>query len=200
MWGVMMALYGSRWTSQFGEAVDVTGQWAQTLNGVTRRQMADTLQAIRVSGRAWPPTAPELRAMCLSDSSGMLSVEAAYAQALEYQRQEITADQLNPLVYHTITKNLDSYQFKRLALDKAMEAFRFAYRATVEQVAAGQSIVRYQPPAGHIENQGQKVTPQEAQAARQKLMDMVNDMRKPEPVKTPLELADEERLERIKNE
>lgn len=198
LWGVMLALYGVKWSSQFGEKTDVTGQWAQTLSGLSRGQIAFAIDAIRKSGRVWPPSAPEFRAMCLSPQLNAPTTEAAYAMALEYQRGEVAAKDLHPMVYHTITKNLDGYQFKRLAMEKAQEAFRFAYKATIEHVATGRQLNRFEPPAALISHATAIANPEEAEKSRAKLMNMFKTERK-EP-KTIEQLADDARLERIRNE
>lgn len=197
LWGAMIALYGGRWTSQFGEPVDISGQWRETLRGVTREQIESALEALRTSGRPWPPTAPEFRAMCV-DGTRSLSPEVAYAQLLEYQRGEITAQQLDRLIYHAINRNMDYYQFKLLPMDKAMDAFKFAYRAAIEQAATGREIVTAPPPAPALPmGEPRVVSPEMVEQERMKIFAML-DTRPEEPrQKTAEELADDERLRQI---
>lgn len=65
LWIAMQGLFGVKWTGFFGEAVDATGQWSKTLEGVSSVQMAHGLNKVRTSGREAPPSAPEFRGMCL---------------------------------------------------------------------------------------------------------------------------------------
>lgn len=194
---MMMALYGSRWSSQFGEQVDRTGQWTKTLWGVTRTQMAGALELMRTSGRAWPPTAPELRAMCLGQDQ-YPTPEAAYAQLHRYQTGQITVEQLWDVVRHTIYKNMDFYKFKQLTLEKAQEVFRFAYRATIDQLTKGEAMYQMPKPHELIEQVSEPVSAEDAEAARLNLLSMFEE--DPPKPKTAKEIEDDMRLQKVKSQ
>lgn len=67
----MAALYGHRWTSNYGTRDD-GDTWLHALRGVTPGQLADGIRSCvnraaerrRVGDEDWPPTAGEFRAMC----------------------------------------------------------------------------------------------------------------------------------------
>ena len=67
LWLRMADIYGSRWTSAYGEDPDGSAgeTWAKGLAGVTPQQLADGLTASIASADPWPPTLPEFRARCL---------------------------------------------------------------------------------------------------------------------------------------
>jgi hypothetical protein len=195
----MMALFGETWIRSFGEKVDDSGQWAQTLKGLTRRQVADGIELVRNSGRKWPPAAPEFRGMCLSNGAEHPTVEDAYSILHRYLTGQIMESELGVAVRHTINKNMDLYQFKRLPIDKAIDVFRFAYKATLQQIAVGDELFQPRAPVALIEDVPLKVSAEEAEKARLNLLAMLDD--KPEQ-KQPSqeEIEDMKRLERLKNE
>jgi len=133
------------------------------------------LNEIRISGRAWPPTAPEFRSMCLGGSNKHKTIEAAYAEVHSYITGRITADQLSDAVRHTIYKNMDFYQFKALSIEKAQDVFKFAYRATIEQLNAGDEVYQLPKPVALIEEFKPVVSQEDAEAARLKLLSMFED-------------------------
>lgn len=181
LWGAMIALFGVRWSSQFGEVVDKSGQWTQTLSGISRNQVAEALSEVRKSGRAWPPTAPEFRSMCISGGIEHPTVEDAYSTLHRYLTGQIEESELGVAVRHTINKNMDLYQFKRLPIDKAIEVFRFAYKATLNQIAAGDELFQPRAPVALIEDVPVQVSPEEAEAARLRLLSLFDDPEQPEP-------------------
>lgn len=194
----MIAIYGGRWTSQFGESVDVSGQWAQTLRDVSREQIAKGINVVQTSERGWPPTAPEFRAMCLNSGTEHPSAELAYAQLLRYMRGEIPVQSIDRVLYHAISRNMDYFQFKQMPQDKAIELFKFSYRAACEQAAAGHELAQVPPPVPRLERQAEKPASQEVvAAARAKLREMLLSTDEPARPKTPQERADDEKLKRI---
>lgn len=146
LWGVMIALFGTKWTSQFGEKTDPSGQWGQTLKDVTRAQVAEALESLRNSGRTWPPTAPEFKSMCKAPGGGDLkSVDSAHAEFIRYLTGRIDRHSLSPEVYHTLRQNCSEYNLRAMSSDKSSQEFRSAYRATLDDYRSGQEIAK--PPA-----------------------------------------------------
>lgn len=137
-----MALFGSKWTSQFGESVDKSGQWGQTLGDVSRAQVAAGLDVIRKSGRVWPPTAPEFREICILAPLGM--IKSADQALVEFNRYLASGCRdpwsLSPEVYHTISKNLDMFLFRQMDFSESSKTFHSAYRATIDQLRSGEKL------------------------------------------------------------
>ena len=63
VWPKLQAMYGYKFTSQFGEMPDST--WASCLMGITPRQIADGLNNCLEMHPEWPPGAAQFRAACL---------------------------------------------------------------------------------------------------------------------------------------
>jgi hypothetical protein len=63
VWPKLQAMYGYKFTSQFGEMPDST--WASCLMGITPRQIADGLNSCLEMHPKWPPGAAQFRAACL---------------------------------------------------------------------------------------------------------------------------------------
>lgn len=126
------------------------------------------------------------------------TMEASYGELLKYMRGEITAHELHPLVYHTIYKNMDYYQFKRLPINDALNVFKFSYRATIEQITAGEPMLKAPPPAPQIEHDADRqASPEIVAAERAKMMEMLKSINTSLAPKTEAELADDEKLKRI---
>ena len=77
-WLRMTKLFGSRWSSQFGDCDD--GTWASALRGVTTPVLADAIGRIAMSGREFPPSLPEFLAIC-ARAAGLPDAADAYADA-----------------------------------------------------------------------------------------------------------------------
>jgi len=55
--------YGYRWLNSYGASDD--GTWLTSLHDLTPEQILNGINAVRLSGKEWPPTLPEFRRMCL---------------------------------------------------------------------------------------------------------------------------------------
>lgn len=62
LWAVMAELFSSRWTSV--QPPTPTDGWLLALDGLSPADVGTGLLALRDSGREWPPSATEFRAMC----------------------------------------------------------------------------------------------------------------------------------------
>jgi hypothetical protein len=62
LWRFMVMFYGYRWLNSYGEADD--GTWLTSLHDLTPDQILVGIDTCRLSGKEWPPTLPEFRAMC----------------------------------------------------------------------------------------------------------------------------------------
>lgn len=160
---------------------------------------------IRNSGRAWPPTAPEFRAMCLNAGKEKHPpLEAAYAeinQLVGSGRKDYS--HVSPILYHTIYRNLDFYNFKVVEEWKAFKMFEVAYKATLFQIESGEELRRppeletllaapekkpYAPTSEEIEKAGEVIN---------SLLSMFDDKSSPAPL-SKAGIEDLEKLERMR--
>lgn len=67
LWAAMLATYGHRWASAYGQDPNgvAAATWAAGLAGLTAGQVAAGLRACLTFGDGWPPTLPEFRALCM---------------------------------------------------------------------------------------------------------------------------------------
>jgi len=61
LWVAMTDMYGTRWTSQYGETPLST--WRLGLDGLSAADVGVGIEACAKSGSAWPPSLPEFRSM-----------------------------------------------------------------------------------------------------------------------------------------
>lgn len=87
----MARLYGSRWTSHFGEADD--GTWLKGLSGLAPKDIAYGYEQILMSGEEWPPGLPEFRAVCLG----------------------ITDEEINGWIERAAKQKVDSFTWNQLS-------------------------------------------------------------------------------------
>lgn len=68
LWTRMIARYGHRWTSQFGDRPvgAAAAEWAQTLAGLGNAALTAGFEADAERGDDWPPSSTKFRAMCVS--------------------------------------------------------------------------------------------------------------------------------------
>ena len=163
--------------------VDSTNQWSQTLEGVSREQIKYGIDQVRTSGRKWPPAAPEFRSICLSAGAEKHApLEACFAELTAF----VTAGRkdtynLSPILYHTVTKNLDFYNYKKIEKDwERIKSFEIAYKATLFQLECGDKLDTPPDPKTLIENKSDKPVNTKANNAIAEqtiggLMDMLKD-------------------------
>lgn len=77
IWVRMLAIYGHKWASHLGSAVDADGRlseaartWQQGLVGVSLENLKTAFDALVLETHEWPPSLPEFRRLCLSGISG----------------------------------------------------------------------------------------------------------------------------------
>lgn len=73
IWVRMLAIYGHKWASHLGAAVDADGRlsesahtWQQGLVGVSLENLKTAFDALVLKNQEWPPSLPEFRKLCLS--------------------------------------------------------------------------------------------------------------------------------------
>ena len=90
LWLRMIALYGHRWTSQFGEIptdgsdTPAMAAWAQALKGVPERHLALGIKRCVERGDPWPPSLPGFVALChpTPEDFGLKPTAQAYREGI----------------------------------------------------------------------------------------------------------------------
>jgi len=163
------------------------------------------LGEVRTSGRAWPPTAPEFREMCLSGSKEKLPpFEICAVEIQNFVRNGRRDTQnMTPFVYHMVTKNLDFYNYKQFDKEyDRQKSLDIAYKATLFQLESGEKLITPPPPETLLENK----KPEQSINSGPKFESHISDLLKlfdepqePKPL-TEAEMLDKEKLERLRNE
>jgi hypothetical protein len=68
----MAGLFGSKWTSTFGEWSETNPTiaiWGAALQGLTEEQLDIGFKAVSDSGADWQPAAPKFKALCLGPAN-----------------------------------------------------------------------------------------------------------------------------------
>ncbi len=88
LFGTMIGLYGAKWTREHGLA-DRTGQWLETLKDLHPQKFAMGINRVRLTGKDWPPSAPEFRKLCqpLPEEMGLPTLAKAWQEANEFSGQ-----------------------------------------------------------------------------------------------------------------
>lgn len=119
LWLHMAGLYGHRWTSAYGEDPHRTAgrEWALVLQDLSRQQIDTGLEACRVSGDDWPPSAPAFRARCF----GIPSFEHVRAD-IAHKTMRFTRLVLEGLDFYLFTRSdqRDAERMLRAAYDYAV--------------------------------------------------------------------------------
>lgn len=101
LWIKLTQMYGHRWTSAYGET-DAEGIWQRVLQDLTPQQLAAGLDALVRKGEAWPPTAPEFRALCEHASLrayGLPEPDQAFKEAVHNSHRPTEAKWSHSAVY-----------------------------------------------------------------------------------------------------
>lgn len=128
----MAALYGSAWTSQYGDDPrnDAARTWAAALAGLTPDHLATGLRACVVEGAEFPPSAPRFRAMCL----GIPSFEAVNLELVTLESTYRSA--FSRLVWSLI----DGHAHRHARAEDAKRIRRDAYEIARERVLHGEPL------------------------------------------------------------
>lgn len=133
-------------------------------------------------------------------------MEAVFAELQEWLKvNRKDWHNASPLLQHIIRRNLDLYNYKQVFKDyDRVKLFEIAYKAALFQFESGIKMEAYPQPNTLLENK-QEVKRHDAPESVKKgsevlgsLLSMLDDKPEPKPL-TPAEIADNERLERLKN-
>ena len=91
LWQMMGSMFGHKWVSSFGRDVDPDRVWASCLKGISKDQIKFGLNQCALTGREWPPSAPEFRLMCLDSPDWEHKRIAAADADWQKTREELLA-------------------------------------------------------------------------------------------------------------
>ena len=140
----MASLYGNKWTSTMGET-DHGNMWLAALNGLVFDQLKIGMSKCADSGEAWPPSAPEFKAMCLPDPQdyGLPGVDAAYMEACNNSHQPVKHKWSHNVIYQA-GREVGWYEIKTASSQEKMKqvknAFTGAYQRLCEAVMRGEAM------------------------------------------------------------
>lgn len=136
----MTKLYGHKWSSSYGDKDD-GNLWLATLGDLSPKDLMVGLRRCANSGEAWPPSAPEFKAMCLPDikDHGLPSAEEAYREAALKYRSPSKKDWSHPVVYQA-GKNTGWFLLGTVAEDKSFPKFKKIYAELCQQVMEGRTF------------------------------------------------------------
>lgn len=131
-------------------------------------------------------------------------LEACFAELTQFMADNRKdKHNLSPILYHTITRNMDFYRFRQIEKDyDRVKAFEIAFKATLFQVECGESLMLPPDPKTLIEDNSTAArhdSPESVKAAEKTVSGIMAMFDEPEPAPlTPQQIADNERLERLK--
>lgn len=161
LWLRMAHIYGSRWTSAYGEDAQTgAGEtWAKGLVGVDARQLAVGLEACIVRADPWPPTLPEFRSLCLGVPS-LFDVRADLERE-HAERQPFTV---------MVGRRLDGWAYRRADARQAEAMLREAYADAREAVMRGETLPAPLEAVTHAPAPVKPASPEVARAAMAEAM------------------------------
>lgn len=107
----------------------------------TSQQIATGLRKARAEGGDFWPSPARFIAWCkpCAEDYGLPTFEAAYREVSRKCGYVGHVEWSHPVVYHAITQ-VGIYDFGRMSQDKALGAFKNAYKQTVEAVMRGETL------------------------------------------------------------
>lgn len=168
----MTGLYGHKFTSQFGEQVDVSGVWWATLRDLSDQQFKNGLCALRDNSIEWPPNAIEFRKLCLTPQGLLTAIEAQrqFIQYLQLPDHRKKPRKLNPEVYHAYREYCDPVGIKTASEKDVRAMFDTAYKLTLHHVLHGGELTHPSIAIEHKKND----TPAPAEVAKQNIDKLKN--------------------------
>lgn len=167
LWERMVAIYGYRWTSAYGEAAEdgagaltlAADTWARGLAGIDERAIGSGLDACLASADPWPPTLPAFRAACLS-------IPTLHAVRAEL-RKKPNAEGIPSPFLRLVLSGIDTHRLRHASADATDRMVRDAYEAAREHVMRGGALP--EPPAALVEAQAEARTPASPETAAAEL-------------------------------
>ena len=136
MWGRMTVLYGYKWSSNLGMAVDDDGYltvaakiWAEELAGISTEQLLHGFSRLKISFPSWPPTVFEFSRLCkggnaseiptLDQMASILGTVSARTGSVEHRYKYSMALE--------IAKKVDMYNIRMMSTEQIKSVIRPIY-------------------------------------------------------------------------
>jgi len=147
----MTKLYGHKWSSSYGDKDD-GNLWLATLGELSPKDLMLGLRKCANSGEAWPPSAPEFKAMCLPDITdyGLPSTEEAYREAANKYRSPSKKPWSHPAVYHA-GKKVGWFEVGTAPEKDSFPKFKRAYAEICKRVMDGETFTLPKPNSAMLE-------------------------------------------------
>lgn len=167
LWAAMLATYGHRWASAYGQNPNgvAAATWAAALAGFTPAQIADGMRACLTFGDGWPPTLPEFRALCLG------------IPALSTVRAELTRDAAERSPFTRMAwAMVDSHRYRQASAETAERMLRDAYELARERRMAGE-LLPDEPVAAIVDDSKRAPVPASPEVAEQRMAEIAEMLR-----------------------
>lgn len=158
-------MFGSRWSSQYGELLGADRQltatamvWGRTLVEFGYDRVNRALNECVHNNLAWPPTLGEFAKMCAPRPGDFNLPDMATAFRLA-----IDKDWSNNAIWEAVHR-IGSFDFYRMHEKEAKQTFSRAYNSVVADIAAGKPLTKR-----HVVNTGDMLEDQNS-ASRYKRM------------------------------
>lgn len=128
IWERMLAIYGDGWALRYGdEAKGIAAEtWKHGLADLSGEQLAEGFRALIRSGKGFPPTLPEFRALCMG--------VPAFAVAVS----EMRPGNPSPSPFARLMwRFMDPYAYRQASADRARDMARDAFEAAKTFLLAG---------------------------------------------------------------
>jgi hypothetical protein len=175
-------------------------------NGITSdMQIEAGMAKARLYSKPYLPSVGQFIGWCKASTEPQWPpMEACYAQIMEFVRSaRKDSYNLPQFLYHTITKNLDMYTFRKLEKEyERVKSFEVAYKATLFQLETGNELISPPDPKTLLESDKEKPVSknviEKTADIRAGILGMFKDP-DPKPL-TAADIKDNENLMRIRNE
>jgi len=136
----MLSIYGYKWQSHLGEAVDEKGQlsdaaktWQKGLSRVTVEQLRYGFDTLVMRAHGWPPSLPEFRDLCLSvHRQKIKSLDEIIAILVRSSRPGSLVDRYQHPLALAIAKRVDIFLLNRSNYLEAKKIVKSVYDDLVE--------------------------------------------------------------------
>lgn len=143
IWVRMLAIYGHKWASHLGYALDDAGllsesakTWQAGLCGVSPDNLRTAFDALVLKHHDWPPSLPEFRALCLSKAAeGVPSLDEVVARLVmvSNRRGSLAARYGHPLVLAIARQDsVDMFAIRTAKTGEARRMVKDAYEHCLE--------------------------------------------------------------------
>jgi hypothetical protein len=174
----MTKLYGHKWSSSYGDKDD-GNLWLATLGELSPADLMKGLRGCANNGHAWPPSAPEFKAMCLPsfEDHGLPSTQDAYKEAADKHRIPSSKKWSHAAVYHA-GRDTGWFLLGTASEDKSFPKFKKNYESICNRVMNGETFNLPKSDVVMLENNkhGKRVTTEESKKAGSKALSELKGM------------------------